>query len=703
MLRCTSKKTMSLIAVALYPLIVMWPLLTSRRDSHLGIGLSDVDGAVQNATILKNVGLSLSGTRGFTAYPVGEEFWRVEMISQAISVIAYWVLVQIVRPMLAVNIFILIGWILSGLLVFLLARSFNASVSASAVCAISYQAIPSIREQTENYVSYVWVAIPLGLIYILLKSTSQKEIRRYILGAAYLSGVAFFDPYWFFFGAFILLVVLNFHLAVRFNTPFSFLRIPQRIAIFIGTTTSSMFLFGYGFSTLTNFIQPSGNSRRIVVASSKTVEESSSHLLNFIDPPTGHAFGNILQLGSKPILYVGVITLFLAIAGVVTSRKARNLSLLVLLTIALWSLSLKPQLSFLGVELALPSDYARRMMPGVQYVVRASFVSQALIFVLAAIGITNLVARIQKPVAKNTLVLLAGLICFIDVGGLRTNTYTSDSVGLSTIKNELKRDKESVVLALPQWKMGRSWHEQWILDVPFVNGTIENGILADVDRSAAAGPGSLASFRASKEITHVLAPRDFELTTVAASGPKTFKFQSPRFIEVADANTWGYEKSLIELVLYKVSPFPGDKPCNECLGYSQIITPPNMVRDGEQPYFWSTYMGGTLSAHIGGPLGIWKIQDKAQVVEITFGTQTTQVLEITDGFQKIKLQIPAGAIRTVQLKQDQARGISINPLKKCYSPQEMNPEVNDTRPLCFRIDSVRINLVEENHFELENR
>jgi hypothetical protein len=337
------------------------------------------------------------------------------------------------------------------------------------------------------------------------------------------------------------------------------------------------------------------------------------------------------------------------------------------------------------------------MMPGVQYMARAALIAQAILLILSGVGITKLINDIKKGRFRSiaSVVLLA--ICLIDVGIFSSNQYSNSEKQLRAIKEVLQNTNNPVVVALPHRKVGRGWHEQWILDVPFVNGIIEDGILADVDKSATGGSGSLASFLKSKRITHVLAPRGFELTSDFESDPKTFKLQSPRFIEVANANTWGYENGPIELVLYKVSALPGDKPCSECLGGFQINTPPNMVRDGEQTYFWSTYFGGNVSAQIGGPLGIWKIKDRPQFVEITFGTLRTQVLEISDGAQKIKIRIPAGETRTLRLKQDYAREISINPTKKCYSPQELNAEVNDTRPLCFRIDSIRVKLVSENH------
>ena len=687
----------------IYPTVMLFPTLTSKRDSHLGLGLSDVDGAVQNATILKNVGLALSGTQGFTAFPDGEQFWRIEMVSQAISAISFWLMVQVFRPMLAVNLFILFGWILSGVLVYLIAKQFQASTLAALVCSISSQALLSTREQVSNYVSYVWLAVPLGLVYLFVRNKEMKVKHWIPIISGYLCVTAFFDPYWFFFEIFIVLVGVNYVAVNRIRISTKSILFLTRVSCFLLLIAVQATSLGIIFGWLVSKLDPVGQSRRIAITSNWAVKESSSHVLGFLSPPDGHLLSPMFTTPSRPVLYVGIITLAFALVAAVAHFRNSRIGLLVVLTAMLWALSLQPSFELVGINWTLPSEWARRMMPGVQYLVRASFISQALLFVLAAIGITRLSESFKRNRLKIPFVLIFGLLIFVDVGGLVKPMYTSDANEFTAMRTVLEAGENNAILALPRWKVGRGWHEQWILNVPFVNGAIENGILADVDRSAAAGPGSLASFLASQEITHVLAPRDYKMTTHSVLGQKNFKLQSPRFIEVASANTWGYENGLIELVLYKVSPFLGDQPCSECLGYSQIITSPNMVRDGEQPYFWSTYMGGTLSAHIGGPLGIWKIQDRPQLVDITFGALTTQVLEITDGVQKIKLQIPAGAIRTVQLKQDQAREISINPLKKCYTPQEMNPEVNDTRPLCFRIDSVRINLVEENHVELENR
>ncbi len=691
-----------MLVLALYPMYVMWPVLIQRTHSHLGDGLTDVDGAIQNATMLKHVGLAFSGTQGFTAYPIGENFWRIETISQAISIFFYWLTTFIVEPVIAVNTFILIGWVLSGLLVFLLSRLVGASTMVAILSAVCFQVLPSVREQASNYTSYVWTAVPLSLIYMYLKTEQRAAWRKKSFYALILM-IAFFDAYWFFFSIFILVICISYELTHRHVPTNKKLFRTAWIPIFFAYLASQIFVLTKAFSYIFSKFSSSGTSRPISIADLETLSDSSVRLSDLINYPHNHLLANIYQFRSGSTLYVGILTIVFALWALFIGRRNHQIIILSLLAAGLFLISLPPTFNLASLTLHLPSYYVRNMMPGVQYMARAALIAQAILLILSGVGITKIINDVKKERFRSiaSVVLLA--ICLIDVGIFSSNQYSNSEEQLRAIKEVLQNTNNPVVVALPHRKVGRGWHEQWILNVPFVNGTIENGILADVDRSAAAGPGSLASFLASKEITHVLAPRDYKMTTHSVLGQRNFKLQSPRFIEVGRANTWGYENGLIELVLYKVSPFLGDQPCSECLGYSQIITPPNMVRDGEQPYFWSTYMGGTLSAHIGGPLGIWKIQDRPQLVEITFGTLTTQVLEVTDGVQKIKLRIPAGAIRTVQLKQDQARGISINPLKKCYSPQEMNPEVNDTRPLCFRIDSVRINLVEENHFELENR
>jgi hypothetical protein len=187
-----------------FPLLYMWPVLAPGSTSHLRSPradpnqLTDLDGAIWFARALRNMPFPWSESV-MTAAPTGESIWRWQTMTQALQVVSLWGFTRVLEPAHAVNVFVLLGWIVTGIAGYLLARSVGAGVFIALGAGVLCQMLPSIPTMASNFTSYVYVGVPLLVLTAAITVMTDPSWMRIAILATSLAFTAFFDPYWLFF------------------------------------------------------------------------------------------------------------------------------------------------------------------------------------------------------------------------------------------------------------------------------------------------------------------------------------------------------------------------------------------------------------------------------------------------------------------------------------------------------------------------
>ena len=99
--------------LTVYPFWFMSPVLFSKSNTTLASSIdSDINGAYASAQMLKNMTWPWSRNMMLNA-PIGESFWSITNLSQALNHIVIWLFTRLMNPFAAVALFEIVGWVLN--------------------------------------------------------------------------------------------------------------------------------------------------------------------------------------------------------------------------------------------------------------------------------------------------------------------------------------------------------------------------------------------------------------------------------------------------------------------------------------------------------------------------------------------------------------------------------------------------------------
>jgi len=239
-----------------------------------------------------------------------------------------------------------------------------------------------------------------------------------------------------------------------------------------------------------------------------------------------------------------------------------------------------------------------------------------------------------------------------------------------------------VVSALPLDKVKRSWHEQWILGVPFANSMYSSEIGIKIDKQLSGGPGSFAVFLNNSGIDYLYT---YNSGSVDRLG---FSLHDPRFRKISTVSTYGYEQGRVQMSLYKVTALPSDTPCVRCRPVTKTEISGTYPSDDEGKSYWASAASAYINVTNSGPLKAW--YDTLISTPVTFDIYSLnkQKIEISDAGRKILVNLePNRGFRYT------ARASSVNPIRitaqlPCAQPKEIFSDSKDPRNLCFNIFNV---------------
>lgn len=578
------KLFLTIATLSAVPFLLMWEVLVTHPNAHLAnpgmkataSTVTDLDGAARLAYLLSDMATPWANTH-FISAPNGASIWRVQAVTQAIQITFLWVFSHVVSPMMAANFLVFVGWMLTGIVTYLLAKEIGCTQIVSICAAVAMQLTPSMRFMSANFTSYVFVAVPLITILMCAKYFKEMTWRRWSYVLVTLTVCGFFDPYWFF-------------LAVFGCTIFGIATSAQAISkrdmkkgIEILAITATFFLSITVLARLLMFfLDGGGNSRTIAISSKDDVQNSVLNLASWSESEfTG----------------LGWPSIFLIAASCLAIFAMNKTILWVWATTACSLLLLSSQIyvPFLDTRI-IPAMWLRHVMPGVRFFDRAALVAIPILLVLVSKSLEDLSRRIPWRRTGYFLSPFAILILPITFPNLEKPQISNSYDDWTEIRDAINREENPRVLALPFSRRGRDWIEQASFQAPLVNDFVTSVSNNEVINQASNGPGPLAKYLWSNGVTHVFSV-DSELGKYV-----DYSLDAPRFVPVGQIMLNGFgEGADFKLIAYKINPQLGDQMCIKCsLGphvrpdveiTGDLVYPPEVSAEG----YKSWWIGDTSS------------------------------------------------------------------------------------------------------------
>jgi hypothetical protein len=278
-------ESLLLLSLIVYPLVYFSELLKYPSGTMYGTKVSDLNGTIQVATILKEMQFPWSSNM-MTSFPNGETFWRWQSFTQLLQNCTLWLLTRLLSPELATICLIITFWWLTGILVYLLSKQIGADRTSALLAATACQFLPWIRENVLVHISYVTV-MPLLIVYLYIKYVQDKTRRNMVMLFLGFFVVFLFDPYWFQFSLLIAAFLLTYESVRRIR--YRQLHVPKRFLYCIASAiVASIAIFN--LTQVFNGFENSENSSSVKfgITTAAQIDSFQGSLQDYIRPDFKH-------------------------------------------------------------------------------------------------------------------------------------------------------------------------------------------------------------------------------------------------------------------------------------------------------------------------------------------------------------------------------------------------------------------------------
>ena len=580
----TGLKRASPLFLILYPYWYMHSVLLFNTQKRFGNSPSDMNLTIRDLQFRKHMRFPWSWNYRDN-FPFGTQIRRIEDIVNLQWETYSYLLTRIFEPTYVANLYIFLGMVATGLIVYLLTLEFIDNKSFAVAAGLLAQALPWIRQNALFGVPGTWYPVaPLVVVLLLLRFQKNPNVRRFVyIGLGLLYSILT-SAYAFFFSIFIITVWIFFNL----RQILGYVKNLQ-LALKILFSATILILLTAAFAVFQYLLQFT-KSETGSPFTAYTIPEVMTNIVTFrgfITPDRFHYLfpAKYWEIEGDYQNYLGMIVTVLFLSGIVSAIKIKPLPyewifyttafFLVVITLG--------NLNFGFFEVSSPRVYLRHVMPGIRQFSRASLIAEVIIVIGAVLGLYKISRLIKQRTARVLIVSVLLIASFLDLNPTSRRFVWSYAERFEEIRQVLDQSpKSGIFLATPIEsiyrldKGGRSWD---YIDAPIFTDYFS------VFPHAARGEADFASFLTSMNVDFVLARIDdaglpfFTGFTQDAARFST-SLNSPRFVQAADDVTLESRDDEGNLVvawkvrLLKVKALTSDNHCQNCNTLAQFTSVP---------------------------------------------------------------------------------------------------------------------------------
>ena len=688
-----------------YPILFMFPALFSGNTLMVSKTTSDVGHYVWVAQQLNEMKFPWSRNMLIGA-PNGAPFWSPASVVNGLYWIVLWLLTRIVPPIVSVNLTLLIGWILSGVCAYVLAKKIGANYVGAIAAGISLQMLPWFREKLLAHPLYIFWCVPIIALILALKFIKQPEFKNLFFLALFLILSFFIDLYWFWYSVDITAIVLITNI-VYLGKNIARWPIWQRVVTFSTVTLFPLSVFlAYGVLKRRTSTEVTWE-RPLEIASAKFVDHFQGLLWKFLTPPPEHlliANNSLLNVGREDVVnYVGVSVVCLAAYSLFANLKrkpSREIASIWVVAVFFTLFTLPTSYRFFGLKIGGLVDALRILNPGLRVFSRTGMIAQAALCVLAGLGMSKIIIRVKL---KNSVAVFLILALVIDMNPFARRLPNDDYKEYAAIRESLAQATSSATLEL--------WPAQYRLYFPryyidsaksFTWGEY-NDRSEEVMLHASRGVEDFYQYLKNRGITHVLIPRSASEEPAywakwGRYGSIDLKFDT-KFFNVLATSEGDVPASLLEL--------RQGVPAESCIQCSPYYVDWSGVHFGFAGMLWSaeqdpsSYLDGAdLSWVLAGENPSFQISSGSSglrtyevVISMVpaFGPQAhPQVVSVITKASKDVLKLTAGIQTDVALLVKSGESVQLKSHLPCVVPAAIEPGNTDLRELCYGVTNFTV-------------
>jgi hypothetical protein len=696
------------LILLLYPTIFLGQSLLPGSNELLASSRnSDILGTVRQSQILSAMDWPWSANLMDNA-PKGIPYWSLSAFVQGFNWVAIWLLNLVLPPIQAVTWWVWIGWVLSGLSVYWLAKKIGANEFGAVSAAIFFEMLPWVREKASTHIAYVFVCIPIIVILLLFRYDEKSTKFRLSSLLLFVVTIGFFDLYWFYFSCtvIVLYVILRLKKIKRV-----FLESQHAYKVLVLGVSVTLFTIGaIVFLTLKNRLVATGSSSLLNVWNLDFIDQFQSPLWFFTRPTPYHLLSPLpipdVVSVEDIVHYTGLLIAVLASGALVHGIKTR-IFWVDHRRVFLWAcalffalLTLPSQISLFGFEISTPVSFYRQLTPGIRVYSRGGLITEALLCVMAGLGISCIAGSGQRHMRRKLVASVIALLVIIDLnpfGGRNTN---SDFANYSRVRNELSSQLDSNLFIL-QPETDPRYFPPHISNARLIDDPRDRSWNMGIWNVASDGECSFAAWLNERGATHVLVPNDGDQR---GRYSRKWGMYPSVSLDFEESSCFEYQESSddgVDGFLYRVTPtgqntFMADNqfPILEWSGVRELFFRTNYdkgvlfedgrslswVIDGEEPKIRIKSESDHVSRYVVtvSLAAAYGENAQPQVIGFKYGEKTEIV------------RLEAGPPRKFSFELVGSEQLTLKNYLPCTVPSTRDPNNLDTRKLCYAITDVRI-------------
>jgi len=661
----------------------MLPVLHWGSSSRFGPDKSDMNASLNIVQWIDSMRFPFSRIAWFDS-PNEASFWSVHRAFQGIQWLFLYLETRFMSPQLSINVFLLLGWVSTGFVSYLIARELKLGRTISLWVGCLVEMLPVLREKLGEHHSFVWISVPLLLVLFSLQFLRDINLRRFSNCLAAWISMLFFDPHWFYFSAPCVLMCGIILIYTKWSILITYMfRNRLRMTLSICFTAIVTYLAVRKIFQLANLGSDSGIGRSYGVATTDWIDNYSGSILDYVMPSARLAaqFGGFDPgRGSDNIFYGGIIAvilfLYALISRVVFANNQRRFLLIFTLFLMILPVG---SVQVFNIDLPPLSYFVRFAMPGVRVFIRTSILGQALLVVIAGVGLAHLFTMVKR---RKLLLLAFALISAVSIIEMspfsRREIYRGSEV-FEEFRNVINQiDNPSVFIAdgriFGSFIKSSKYTRPDFFGVPIFNSSDSKWRLQSYS-CAEAGNVEFASYLKRSEVDFVVAPLDalgrpFFDGYLQDSTKFTIFLDEQFFVEAADPvlpieflhNDYNGSGKLAEFDSKKVGLFRVNAlhsgSCREANLAQFIATPPfRYIGDG----FLSPWLYNNVLWSSQGEVSIQmetldsstdpenQFDFEATIIGGVFATPETLVIEVKSENQTRYLSVKSGASAHIKI------------------------------------------------------